>query len=117
MKDPIPPVRTHLFGSRFGNILNPIRCKSVSYNNSLYPDSIKCWNKIGRDLRNSPNLNSFKANILALVRPPIKSIFDIHDPPGIKTPLSIGDTSLGVVVNRLLIKATLKFLNDSKRFL
>ena len=27
---------------------------------------------------------SFKANILALVRPPIKRIFDIHDPPGIK---------------------------------
>ena len=31
--------------------------------------------------------------------------------------LLYGDTSLGVVVNRLVIKATLEFLNDSKRFL
>ena len=50
LKDPIPPVRTPLFGSRSEHILNPIRCKYVSYINSFYPDSIKCWNKIGPDL-------------------------------------------------------------------
>ena len=54
------------------------------YSNSFYPDSIRCWNKTGRELRISPNLKSFKLGILALVRPPPKRIFDIHDPIGMK---------------------------------
>ena len=33
---PIPPIRTHLFGSRSENILNEIRCKSKSYSNTYY---------------------------------------------------------------------------------
>ena len=77
-------MRSHLFGSRSVNLINEIRCKSKSYSNSFYPDSIRCWNKIGRELRNSPNLKSFKLGILALVRPPPKRIFDIHDPIGLK---------------------------------
>ena len=77
LKDPIPPIRSHLFGSRSVNVINEIRCKSKSYSNSFYPDSIRCWNKIGPELRNSPNLKSFKRGILALVRPPPKRIFDI----------------------------------------
>ena len=84
LKDPIPPIRSHLFGSRSVNVINEIRCKSKNYSNSLYPDSIRCWNKIGPVLRNSPNLKSFKLGILALVRPPPKRIFDIHDPIGLK---------------------------------
>ena len=84
LKDPIPPIRSLLFGSRSVNVINEIRCKSKSYSNSFYPDSIRCWNKIGPELRNSPNLKSFKLGILALVKPPPKRIFDIHDPIGLK---------------------------------
>ena len=43
-KDPIPPIRSDLFGSRSVNVINEIRCKSKSYSNSFYPDSIRCWN-------------------------------------------------------------------------
>ena len=84
LKTQIPPRRTHLFGSRSVNVLNEIRCKSKNYNNSFYPDSIKCWNNIGPELRNSPNLKSFKVSILSLIRPTAKSIYGIHDPVGIK---------------------------------
>ena len=84
LKTQIPPRRTHLFGSRSVNVLNEIRCKSKNYSNSFYPDSIKCWNNIGPELRNSPNLKSFKVSILSLIRPRAKSIFGIHDPVGIK---------------------------------
>ena len=96
LKDPIPPIRSHLFGSRSVNVINEIRCKSKSYSNSFYPDSIRCWNKIGPELRNSPNLKSFKLGILALVRPPPKRIFDIHDPIGLKWlfQLRVGFSSL-----------------------
>ena len=84
MKNSIPPIRTHLFASRSENVLNEIRCKSNSYTNSFYPDSIRCWNKIGLELRNSNNLNSFKVSIHAPVRPSPRSIFDIHNPLRIK---------------------------------
>ena len=84
MKVPLPPARTHLYSIRSENVLNEINCNSDSYRNSFYPDSIRCWNRIGHKLRNSLNLKSFKASIFALVRPSPKSIFDIHDPLGVK---------------------------------
>ena len=59
LDDPIPLARTHLFGTRSVNVLNEIRCKSKSYSNSSYPDSIRCWNKVGTELRNSLILKSF----------------------------------------------------------
>ena len=84
LKVPIPPIRTHLFGSRSENVLNEMRCKSNFFSNNFYPDSIRCWNKIGPELRNSSNLESFKVSILSLIRPSLTSIFDILDPMGIK---------------------------------
>ena len=161
----------------------------MNHRNSFYPDSVRSWNKIGSVLRNSINLKSFKTNILALVRPKSKSIFDIHNkrlyqlrvglsplhdhkwthkfsdtlsnkcvtcnrPENLEhyflhctrfvearcTLLSFimtlnivnfgqssskdkiklllyGDTSLGNVVNKFVLEATIKFLNDSDRFL
>ena len=41
LKEPVPPIRTHLFGNRSGNVLNEIRCKSNSFRNSFYP-----WNQV-----------------------------------------------------------------------
>ena len=99
----IPPIRSHLFGSRSVNVINEIRCKPKSYSNSFYPDSIRCWNKIGPELRNSPNLKSLMLGILALVRPPPKRIFDIHDPIGLKWhfQLRVGLSSL--LIKRIII--------------
>ena len=84
MKTQIPPIGTHLFGNRSENVRSKIRCKWNFISNSFYPDSITCWNKIGPKLRNSPNLKSFKVSIHSLIRPSPKSIFDIHEPMGIK---------------------------------
>ena len=84
LKDPIPLVRTHLFGTRSENILNTIKCHTDRYCNSFYPNSIISWNNIGPELRNSPNLLSFKKRILALIRPSPKSIFNIYNPLAIK---------------------------------
>jgi len=85
LKDPIPSLRTHLFGTRSENVLNNIRCNTDRYSDSFYPNSIKSWNDIGPELRNSPNILSFKKSILSLIRPLSKSIFNIYNPPVIKT--------------------------------
>ena len=84
LKAQIPPIPPRPFSIRSGNVLNEIRCNTNSYGNSFYPDSIKYWNKIGHILRDSINLQSFKRSILALVRPLLKRIFDIHDSLGMR---------------------------------
>ena len=66
-KTRIPPIRTHLLGSRSENVLNEMRCKSNSYSNSFYPDSIRCWNKLCTELRYSINPNSLKSVFLRLL--------------------------------------------------
>ena len=84
LKIPIPPEIVRIYGSRSQKVLNDIRCNTQSYSNSFYPDSVRSWNNIGAELRNSINLKKFKTNILALVRPPCKNIFDIQNPQGIR---------------------------------
>ena len=66
LKAPIPLIRTHLVGSR-----------SNLFSNSILI-ALRRWNKIWPELRNSSNLKLFKVSILSLIRPPHKSIFDIH---------------------------------------
>ena len=61
-----------------------IKCRTISYMNSFYPNAIIIWNIIGPELRKATSLNSFKSNILKLIRPPKKKVFNIHDPKGIK---------------------------------
>ena len=55
------------------------------YINSFYPESVRCWNRLGHVLRDSPNLQSFKKCLLASYTPPApRSIFGIHDSLGIR---------------------------------
>ena len=54
------------------------------HSDSFYPDSIRCWNRLGHQLRDSSKLQSFKKCILAGYRPPPRSVFGIHDSLGIR---------------------------------
>ena len=42
------------------------------------------WNKLDLNIRNSASLNTFKNKLLNFIRPCASSIFDIHNPLGIK---------------------------------
>ena len=84
MKSPIPPLRTHLYGIRSSNVIREISCKTKRYSGSFYPHSIKTWNEIGPLLRETISVSIFKTNILRLIRPPKKEIFQVHDPLGVK---------------------------------
>ena len=52
--------------------------------NSFFPDGIKAWNNIIVHFPNFPSLNILKGHILSLNRPVKKTIFDIHDPIGLR---------------------------------
>ena len=80
LRDPIPPPRSHLYGTSSTNDLHPMRCKTQRFQNSFYPNAVNCWNDIGPDIRKLDTLNSFKSTLNGIIRPKCRSIFNIHSP-------------------------------------
>ena len=84
MKDHLPPTISHSYSTRSQYVLHEEKCNLDSYRGSFYPDSVRCWNRLGHLFRNSPDLKSFKTKLLVGYRPPPKSIFGIHDSLGVR---------------------------------
>ena len=82
--DPIPMPRRHLFGTHITNDLYSINCRTKRFQNSFYPDSIISWNKFGPEIRKIIEISSFKKIFIHSIQPEKKSIFQIHDPDGIR---------------------------------
>ena len=61
-----------------------IKVKHDYFKNSFFPSDISEWNKLDLNIRNSASLNAFKKKLLNFIRPCANSIFDIHNPLGIK---------------------------------
>ena len=62
----------------------PIKVRHDYFKNSFFPSAISEWNKLDLNIRNSASLNTFKKKLLNFIRPCANSIFDIHNPLGIK---------------------------------
>ena len=84
LKIPIPPMQGHLFGYRSTNVLKTIFCRTDRYRHSFFPDSVLAWNGIGPELRSAKSISVFKKNVLNIIRPVKKGLFNIHHPNGIK---------------------------------
>ena len=84
LKNPVPSPRTHLYGFRSENDLPSMKCNKNAYSNSFYPHAVKIWNDIGPDLRQSPSLSIFKTDILKIIRPLKRSVFNNFDQIGRK---------------------------------
>ena len=82
--DPVPMPRRHLFGRHPSNDLYEFSCRNQRFQNSFYPDSVICWNKLSPETRKIDTLKQFKDNILKGIKPEAKSIFNLHDPVGVK---------------------------------
>ena len=82
--DFVPLPRPHLYGTNLINDLYPIFCRNDRFQNSFFPDAVKCWNDIGPEMRDAKNISIFKSSILNLIRPKCRSIFKLHHPIGLK---------------------------------
>ena len=76
LKDFIPRQREYYLRSAY--LLPIIPYRTVKYKNSFFPDSITSWNNIGPELKDTNSLSIFKRNMLKLIRPVRKEVFDIH---------------------------------------
>ena len=82
LKGPIPSPRTYTISTHGGNLIHLVNDKTDYYRNSFFPDAISIWNNSDHSLRKTTSLSTFKSNILKILRPTMKSIFNIHDPKG-----------------------------------
>ena len=58
--------------------------KHKLFKNTFFLSTIMEWNKLDLAIRNSTSFNSFKESILDFIRPAPNSIFQCHNPKGIK---------------------------------
>ena len=82
--DPIPMPRRHLFGRHTTNDLYKFRCRNRRFQNSFYPDAVKSWNNLGPEIRNIDKISKFKEAVIKTIQPQKRSIFNVHDPNGIR---------------------------------
>ena len=60
------------------------RCRTERFRKSFFPDAIGSWNIFIDQFPNMPSFNVLKLRLKSFFRPIKKSIFNIHDPPGIR---------------------------------
>ena len=82
LKNIIPPTRRALYGQR-RHTLHEFRCHTSAFKNSFFPHSVNCWNNIGSEFTSLASISVFKNALLALIRPPKKSVFGIRHIVGI----------------------------------
>ena len=102
LNNKLPRFRRALYRHKSNNTFHEIRCKSSRYKNSFFPDGINSWNIVITHFPNIPSIGTLKGHILSLIRPVKKSIFNIHDPIGIRYlfQLRVGLSSLKSHKNR-----------------
>ena len=70
--------------TRYSDNIPTFFTKHDYFKNSFFPSAITEWNKLECYVKNADSFDVFKKRILKLIRPPPKSIFNIHNPLGIK---------------------------------
>ena len=70
--------------TRHSNNIPAIHTRHNYFKNSSFSSTIYEWNNLDCKIRNSGSLSVFKKNLLNFIRPCANSIFNIHNPYGIK---------------------------------
>ena len=60
------------------------KVKHNFFQNSSFPSAVIEWNKLDLNIRNSESLNIFKKTLLKFIRPSGSTIFNCHNPKGVK---------------------------------
>ena len=92
----IIPTSVSTYNTRNTNNIPLFKVKHNFFQNSFFPSAVIEWNKLDLNIRNSESLNIFKKTILNFIRPSESTIFNCHNPKGVKllTMLKLGLTHL-----------------------
>ena len=100
--------------TRHSNNIPAFHTRHNYFKNSFFPSTISKRNNLHCKIRNSRSLSMFKTNLLNYIRPCANSIFNIHNPYGIKllTRLRLGLSNLRDHKFRHCFQDTLNPLRD-----
>ena len=70
--------------SQTNSEINQFYTRTESFKNSFFPYCIKEWNKLDVNIRSLSSLSKFKKALSDSVKTDGNSLFDIHDPIGVK---------------------------------
>ena len=87
---------SQIISQRYPNCFNSYRCRTVLFQNSFFPNSVREWNQLNSDIRNTASQSIFRKALFKLVKPLENSVYNIHDALGIKliTRLRLGFSHL-----------------------
>ena len=80
----IIPVKTSIYSTRNTDKIPFFKTKHNFFRNSFFPSAVIEWNKLNSDIRNVSSFSVFKQTILSFIRPKSNSVFNCHNPKGIK---------------------------------
>ena len=70
--------------TRNTNNIPQFKVKHNFFRNSFFPSAVIEWSKLDLNIRNSESLNIFKKSLLKFICPSGSSIFNCHNPRGVK---------------------------------
>ena len=79
----IPTIRSTYRTRNIDNIPQ-FNVRHTFFRNSFFPYIVTEWNNLDKRIRNSEGFSIFKKNILQFIRPSPSSIFNCHNPKGVK---------------------------------
>ena len=78
------PVRHSSHASKNIHSIAIFSLKHNFFKNSFFPSTISEWEKLDPAIRNSESLSILRKNILHFIRPAPNSIYNFHNPKGVK---------------------------------
>ena len=95
-RNPIPQRQESNYSLRRRATIGQIRVRTERFKSTFYPNCLSEWEKLDTEIRESHSVNSFKKQLLGLIRPPSKSVYGTHDPKrlSILTQLRVGLSKL-----------------------
>ena len=80
----IIPTSVRPYNIRNANNIPQFKVKHIFFKNSFFPSVVIEWNKLDLNICNSEDLFIFKKKLLEYIRPSGNSVFNCHNPKGIK---------------------------------
>ena len=78
------PTESHIYNTRKTENVETYYCRTDLFKYSFFPYTIVEWNKLDINLRNVKSFQIFRNSLLKIARLMQNSIFNVHDPVGIK---------------------------------
>ena len=78
------PTSVCTYNTRNTNNVPLFKVKHNFFRNSFFSSAVIEWNKLDLNIRNSESLNIFKKTLLNILRPSVSTVFNCHNPKGVK---------------------------------